>query len=210
MGEGVLLSDQDLTTITRLLPEIGEISDPGLREKVAATWLRLWKLSGYADLTDAFFMPDIPDVSLIDHTRSVTRNALALARVLEEVHGLRINYDRLLAAALLHDASKCVEYERKPDGTCGRSELGKNLPHSYLVVEIGRQVGVPDDICHLVAAHSPTSPVVPRYVEGAILLHADLADLDCLAFVRGRLTERLKKGQPALHYADLFEGCGQG
>ncbi len=208
MGNRASLSDQDISKIAGLLPEIGQISDPRLKEQVAAVWLKLWELSGYSDLTEAFFMPDIPDVSLIDHTRSVTRNAVAIARTLEELHGVRVNYDRLLAAALLHDASKCVEYERKPDGTYGRSEVGKNLPHSYLVVETGRQVGLPDDICHLVAAHSPTSPVVPRYIEGAILLHADLVDLDCLAFARRRLTERLRKGQPPLHYADIFEEDG--
>ncbi len=200
---------RDAHRIRRLLPEIEELKDPGLREQVAAVWLRLWELSGYSDLAEAVFMPDIPDVSLIDHTRSVSRNALAIARTLEQIHGLRVDYDRLLAAALLHDAAKAVEYERKPDGSYGRSEVGKNLPHSYLVIEVGRQVGLPDDICHLVAAHSPTSPVVPRYVEGAILVHADLADLDCLAFVRGRLTERLTKGQPPLHYADIFEAEGR-
>lgn len=73
-------------------------------------------------------MPDMPDVSLINHTRSVACNALATAKVLQEVHGLSIDCDRLLAAALLHDAAKCVEYERKPNGTYGRSEVGKTFP----------------------------------------------------------------------------------
>lgn len=82
--------------------------------------------------------------------------------------------------------------------------MGKNLPHSYLVVEVGRQVGLSAEVYHLVAAHSPTSPVVPRYIEGVVLLHADLLDLDALTFARGRLTERLEKGQPPFHWADIF------
>jgi putative nucleotidyltransferase with HDIG domain len=202
------MSDGGLEKITRVLPEIFEIKDGRLREQVARVWLALWELSGYRDITEAVFMPDMADVSLIAHTRSVARSALATAKVLGEVHGLRIDWDRLLAAALLHDAAKCVEFERKADGSYGRSELGKNLPHSYLVVEVGRQVGLPEEVCHLVAAHSPTSPVVPRYIEGAVLLHADLLDLDALAFARRKLTERLKKGQPPLHWADIFEGSG--
>lgn len=199
------LKDPNLEKIASVLPEILEIKDAKLREQVAQVWLKLWELSGYKDITDAVFMPDMADVSLIAHTRSVTRNALAMAKVLGEVHRLQIDHDRLLAAALLHDAAKCVEFERKADGSYGRSELGKNLPHSYLVVEVGRQVGLPDEVCHLVAGHSPTSPVVLRYIEGAVLLHADLLDLDALAFVRGKLTERLRKGQPPLHWADIFE-----
>jgi len=54
--------------MARVLPEILEIKDPGLREQVARVWLRLWELSGYLEITDAVFMPDMPDVSLINHT----------------------------------------------------------------------------------------------------------------------------------------------
>jgi len=55
------------------------------------------------------------DVSLIQHTRAVTRTALKIAEVLIKEYGKRvaINRDHLLAGAILHDVGKLFEYRRE-------------------------------------------------------------------------------------------------
>ncbi len=191
--------------LVAVFPELERIENEQLRRQVAAVWLRLWEMSGYEDIRDAFFMPYLPTRKLVEHTRSVTLSAIGIAHALAETQRIYCNMDRLIAASLLHDASKCVEFERRADGTYGRTELGKNYPHSYIVTEIARQVGVPDDVAHLVVEHSPTAPLVTRYVEGAVLHHADLVDSDCVNFVAGMLTDRVKKGLPDWLHQDVFE-----
>lgn len=204
-SERRLVDAAEATRLTEIFPEIELIEDAALRRQVLAIWARTWRLSGYADLREAVFMPHLPTRTLVDHTRAVTLAAIGIARALAQVHGMTVNMDRLIAAAILHDAAKCVEYERRPDGRWSHSELGKNYPHSFLVCELGRQLGLPEDVNHLIAAHSPTSPVVPRYLEGVILARADLADADCMHFADGQLTDRVKKGLPSGHWSHIFE-----
>lgn len=194
-----------LQRVETLFPELEQIESDELRRQVAEVWLRLWDMSGYADLADAVQMPYLPERRLVNHTRSVTLGAIGMARALTDCQGIEVNMDRLIAASILHDASKCVEFEQKPDGSYGRSEIGKNFPHSYIVTEVARQVGISDDVAHLIAEHSPNSPLVPRHIEGPILRHADLADSDCVSFARGELTERVRKGLAGWLHQDIFD-----
>lgn len=206
-SSGTRISSSEYDRIAEVFPEIARIENRLLRDQVAAVWTRTWEMSGYTDIHEAVFAPHLANRSLISHIRSVTGSAIGIAESLAAVHGMDIDMDRLIAAALLHDAAKCIEYERREDGTYHRSEAGKNYPHSYLVIEIGRQIGVPEDVNHLVAQHSPSAPLIPRYLEGVILNHADLVDSDCMHFAAGVLNERVRKGLPISLTADIFESA---
>src|SRR3972149_5245110 len=95
----------DLETI---FPEVGEIQDAALRQRVIAVWQRLWAESAWERLEDlpvsgAIASPQVP------HNRAVVQVAMAMATIFRQLHGVSIDTDRLLAAALLQDASKLVE-----------------------------------------------------------------------------------------------------
>ncbi len=57
--------------------------------------------------------------------------AVAVAEILTRFHGTEIDRDRLLAGALLQDASKLVEYEPDGNGGVRLSELGERFPHAF-------------------------------------------------------------------------------
>ena len=174
--------------------------------RVAAVWLRLGEMSDYADLGDAFFMPHLPTRKPVDHTRSVTLSAIGIAQALAETQQISCDMDRLIAASLLHDASKCVEFERRADGTYGRTARTRQelsaLVHRHGDCQAGGHPGrrgAPDRraLTHRAA--------VTRYVEGAVLHHADMVDSNCVNFVASMLTDRVKKGRPACLHQDIFD-----
>src|SRR4051794_25770368 len=97
----------DLDLVERLLPELAQIGSSSLRRAVAEIWVECWRESRWERLSDAPKSPTEPaELSLVLHTRGVTRQALAAAAVAEDVYGLAYDKDHLLAAALLHDVSK--------------------------------------------------------------------------------------------------------
>ena len=57
--------------------------------------------------------------------------ALAVADAFERHHNLKVNRDYLIAAAILQDASKVVEFERSPDGETVATDLGRFYPHAF-------------------------------------------------------------------------------
>lgn len=177
----------DEAGLVKLFPEINEISDKTLRQGVIDIWLRTAAKCNW----DRF--EDIPkNLSheryrrLTDHIRGVTRMAMALAEVAEELHGTPYNRDYLITACLLHDVSKPLETDPDPAGkpTGGpalpgkKSVIGKALQHGvYATHEILAQ-GLPIEIAHLVVTHTHESNVRSRMIEASYLFYADFADSD--------------------------------
>ena len=67
---------------------------------------------------------------------------------------------------------KLLEYE-KVDGRARQSGRGKALRHPFTGVHLAMSCGVPDEICHIIAAHSREGDLVQRSTEAIILHHAD-------------------------------------
>lgn len=170
-----------------LLPEIGEIADRALREKVEAIWIEIAAEMAWSDLRD------IPknlkaesDRSLIDHIRGVTRMALALCDVAKDLHGKPYDRDLLLAACLLHDASKPVECEpsekNAPAGMrpkpARKSHLGASIQHGVYAAHKALQHGLSLDLAHLLITHTHQSNTRGTTWEAAALFYADFADTD--------------------------------
>ncbi len=177
--------------VMKALPEIGEIKDPKLRKQVLSVWVRALKESAWDKPGQIPFSPGGPQqlakYSLIDHTRCVTRTGMALANNLVQIHGVKLSLDTVIAGGLLHDVGKALVAERRGKEVV-ISERGKGLTHILLGSMIASEEGMPDDIIHIIFAHTipyitRKQPVTPRTVEGVIVHYADFSSGDSLFFV---------------------------
>jgi putative nucleotidyltransferase with HDIG domain len=168
-----------------LMPELQLIQDPKLRETTAFVWAEALKRGGWGikDLAEMPFTLLIPhtDVNLIEHTRAVTLSALRIAEVLTaEYKGkISIQRDYLLSGALLHDVGKLFEY-KKEKGKFVKSREGELLRHPISGAAFAFKHGLPQEIIHIIAAHSKEGDGSRRTIEAIIVNHADFVNFDVL------------------------------
>jgi hypothetical protein len=82
---------------------------------VIEIWQEMWEMSAWDDPAALPTSSEIPYPNL-PHTQCVVAMALSVADAFQKYHGIEVNRDHLIAAAVLQDASKVVEYEPGPDG----------------------------------------------------------------------------------------------
>jgi putative nucleotidyltransferase with HDIG domain len=87
-------------------------------------------------------------------------------------NALAIDLDTVIAGAILADVGKLLEYE-KVDGEARQSARGKLLRHPFTGVALAFECGLPDAVCHIVAAHAGEGDMVRRTTEATIVHHAD-------------------------------------
>jgi putative nucleotidyltransferase with HDIG domain len=164
--------------IAQLWPEISWIGDAGLRQAVTRTWATAMERSPLspADLLEIPFTLLIPglDVTFMEHKRAVVHIARRSAEAMREFFGdkLPIDMDVVIAGAVLADVGKVLEYERV-DGRAGQSRRGSLLRHPFTGVAVAMECGVPDEVCHIIAAHAAEGDHVKRTTEATIVHHAD-------------------------------------
>ena len=169
--------------VRRLWPEIDWIQDPKLRDQVTQTWVRAFELSPLQpdDLERIPFTLLIPNcpVSFMEHKRCVVHIARRAAESMKDFMGraLPIDMDTVVAGAILADVGKLLEYENV-DGPAGKpatrqSERGEFLRHPFTGVALAMECGVPDRVCHIIAAHAAEGDLVKRTTEAYIVHHAD-------------------------------------
>ena len=66
---------------------------------------------------------------------------------------LPIHMDYLIAGAILIDVGKLLEYVLE-DGQAVVGKTGALLRHPFTGVGLAMRFGVPDEICHMIVAHS--------------------------------------------------------
>lgn len=166
-------------TIQRLWPEIEWISSPELRQQVTATWIKALERSPLKadDLNRIPFTLLVPNcpISFMEHKRCVVHIARESAEAMQEFMGraLPIDTDTVIAGAILADVGKLLEYELGPDGKSRQSERGEALRHPFTGVALALECGVPDAVCHIIAAHAGEGDLVKRSTEAFIVHHAD-------------------------------------
>ena len=171
--------------IISLMPEFQFIRDESLREKTINIWEQAVHVGGWSleDLLDMPFTLLILNtkINLITHTRAVTLCALKIATVMIEEYGkkVKIDQDFLLSGALLHDVGKLFEYTRE-NGRFVKSEQGKLLRHPISGAAFAAKFNVPDEIIHIIAAHSKEGDGARTTVEAVIVNHADFVNFDAL------------------------------
>jgi putative nucleotidyltransferase with HDIG domain len=164
--------------VDRLWPELTWIGDQELRERVARTWARALELSPLTpdDLETIPFTLLVADcpVTFMEHKRCVVHIARRGAEAMAEFMGrsLPIDMDVVIAGAILADVGKLLEYE-KVDGQARQSARGRALRHPFTGVALAMEAGVPDEVCHVIAAHAGEGDLVKRTAEALIVHHAD-------------------------------------
>jgi putative nucleotidyltransferase with HDIG domain len=147
-------------------------------EPVVGVWSRLWSASLWPTPSACPYNPIAPKVDLVTHVNQVTIGALKLADTAVDVLGVESDRDVVLAAGLLHDASKLVEYEPGPDGQARKSEFGSTHRHAELAAARASEAGLPPSVVDIVRNHTPQSPEIPRTVEGLCIYYADMCAAD--------------------------------
>lgn len=166
-------------TVKSLWPEIDWIGNLQLREQVTQTWIKALEHSPLhaKDLTEIPFTLLVPNcpVSFMEHKRCVVHIARQSALAMQQFMGraLPIDLDTVIAGAILADVGKLLEYELGPDGRSRQSERGEALRHPFTGVALAMECGVPDAVCHIIAAHAAEGDLVKRTTEAFIVHHAD-------------------------------------
>lgn len=172
-----------MTSVTRadlehLWPELDWIEDEDLRERVTRTWELAFERSPLTpdDLRQIPFTLVVADcpATFMEHKRCVVHVARRSAQAMQDFMGraLRIDLDTVVAGAILADVGKLLEYDRI-DGIAVQSERGRALRHPFSGVALATECGVPDAVCHVIAAHAAEGDLVERSTEAVIVHHAD-------------------------------------
>ncbi len=167
-----------LADVRLLWPELDWIQDAEMRDKVAHCWLRAFELSPLTpqDLNRIPFTLLVPNcpTTFMEHKRCVVHIARRSAEAMTEFMGnaLPIDMDTVIAGAILADVGKLLEYENR-DGKTVQSERGELLRHPFTGVALAMECGVPDAVCHIIAAHAAEGDLVKRTTEAYIVHHAD-------------------------------------
>lgn len=166
-------------SIQRLWPEIEWISNPQLRQQVTDVWIKAFARSPLQpdDLNQIPFTLLVPNcpITFMEHKRCVVHVARDSAKAMQSFMGraLPIDLDIVIAGAILADVGKLLEYELDPEGKSRQSERGEALRHPFTGVALALECGVPDAVCHIIAAHAAEGDLVKRTTEAFIVHHAD-------------------------------------
>jgi putative nucleotidyltransferase with HDIG domain len=169
--------------VRRLWPELDWIRDPDLRDRVALTWEKAIERSPLEpdDLLTIPFTLVVPDgpATFMDHKRCVVHIARRSAEAMLEFLGssLAIDLDVVVAGAILADVGKPLEYALE-GGRLVQSERGRALRHPFTGVALAMECGVPDAVCHVIAAHAAEGDLVRRSTEAWIVHHADFMSFE--------------------------------
>jgi len=181
--------------IAQLFPNLMDIKNAGLRDKVAAAWneaLTLgcggkgWTFDEIRAIPFTLLAGKI-DLRFVEHLNSCCKQCIAIAGVLKEVFGTRVpvNMDVLIAGSLLADVGKLLEFDKDAAGKVVKGFYGEMLRHPFSGVALCYKHGIPPEVMHIVATHSHEGDKVERTIESWIFHHADFVDFD-IAKVLGK------------------------
>src|SRR5256886_17090169 len=108
--------------IATLFPNVMDIRDAALRDKVAAVWNEAltsgcggkgWTFDEIRAIPFTLLAGKI-DLRFVEHLNSCVKQCIAIEKVLGEIYGQRvpIDHDILVAGALLADVGKLLEVEK--------------------------------------------------------------------------------------------------
>lgn len=166
--------EEEQNYINMLFPRIKDIRDEALRNKVVNVWLKAWEMSDCDKIeTSSAWPPERAKIQLsnVDHTNQVVECAIAVAHIIEQTQQININLDYLLAAAILHDVDKIIQFDKE---TGQLTSFGQLFAHTSLGISLALEQALPLEIVHAIGAHSPIySKNSPKTHEALILYHVD-------------------------------------
>ena len=163
----------DKAYIEKIFPEIKEITNKELRDGVVKAWLLAAEKGKWQKIDDVpFTLLADTTKTLIEHTRTVTTMAKAIAHERDD-----LDLDVLIAAGLVHDVGKLLEYCRQGQNIV-KSAHGKLVRHPVSGYGLALEAGLPLEVVHVIAAHSKEGEVVTRSKEAIVIHHCDFIDFD--------------------------------
>jgi putative nucleotidyltransferase with HDIG domain len=177
---------KDRDYVVRLFPALVKIKDEGVRDRVIQTWMHAWRHSNFLRIEDVHqYEPARGHISYtnVDHTNQVCQSCEKMAAIATEILNLDLNVDYLLAGALLHDVDKMMIFDAK---TGGFTEMGRQYPHAVAGAVLARAEGLPEEVAHIIEAHSTKfSLFPPKSIEALIVRHADLVVANAVYMAQG-------------------------
>ncbi len=191
-----MIGERDIETLFE--SQLGSMRDATLRGKVVRTWVIGCERGGWKSVDELLRMPftlltNTRGINLIEHTLAVTAGAIGLARAMQDHYGqmpLKIDFDRLVAAGLVHDVGKLLEFE--PDGAGGyrKSRMGLCARHPISGVILAELAGLPPELVNTIACHAKEGEGRPQTVETVLVHQADFATFNPLVMLQnGTLIE---------------------
>jgi len=182
MSEKPEVSEALRASVRAELPEIAEIGDAVLADKVVEAWALALATSSFGAIAEIEPSGN-PGVMTLeqgtqtDHIRGVTRIAMRIADELTAMFpALAIDRDIVIAGALCHDVGKPWEFDpenrRRWEARPGRAGL-PSVRHPAYGAHICFTVGLPEEVAHCATAHSGEGELLVRSLENTIVHHAD-------------------------------------
>jgi len=154
------------------LKELQWIADDNIKEKVVKVWMIAADMGGWKNIDDVPFTLLFENSGqLTDHTKRVTNLTKCIMDQREEA----LNQDYLISGALLHDVGKLLEYSME-EGKAVKSEFGKKFRHPVSGSKLAWACSLPDEIAHIIYAHSHEGDETDRSPEAFIVHHCDFID----------------------------------
>jgi len=178
------ISPEARQSVIRSLPELDEIKDESLRNKIVDAWAYSLDHSSFnaiEQIRDSC-NPDTPCLKTgtqTDHIRAVTRLTIALADTLvEQFPDLPINRDLLVACALCHDVGKPFEFDPENQRRWQQNPAASGFPairHTQYGTHVCLTLGLPEEVCHAAGCHSGEGELVQRSLHVTLVHQADYA-----------------------------------
>ena len=174
--------DQEIREgVFKTLPQIMDIQNEELRNKTADAWTYALQINGFKHIEE---MPGsgMPEASALGdqsmHIRAVEYNTLSLYENLSRAYEMDLGLDKdiLIASALLHDVGKPYEYNpenRKRWGENQKTTGAPNVRHPAYGTYIAITCGLPEEVVHVCANHSPEGRFVTRSAYATLVHYAD-------------------------------------
>ena len=171
--------------VLELLPEISEMQDSDLQDKVIACWeeaiaYRNWTNEELMSIPFTLLADNV-QIMFIEHVRTCCKMGVACDKVLDEAYGPRktkVNRDYLIAGALLADVGKLLEFAKDEKGEVYKSDYGKHIRHPFSGVGLAFKHGLPSEVMHVIATHSKEAAGEKRSPECIIFHHVDFIDFE--------------------------------
>jgi putative nucleotidyltransferase with HDIG domain len=166
------------------LPEINEIKNAELREKVVDAWVLALEKSSFKSIREIAPAgnPGVLELKRgdqTDHIRGVTRLAIKIAREMAESYpDLQIDHDIVVAGGICHDIGKPWEFDPNNRKRWKQSPKRAGLPsirHPAYGAHICLTAGLPEEVAHIATAHSGEGELLERSLENTIVHFADHA-----------------------------------
>jgi len=174
------------TYVMQLFPCLEQIKNESLKSKIVDAWVRAWDESPWERIEDAVYEPSLKasECTLVQHTNVVAAGALHMGQLIHDTFGLAVDFDALLAGALLHDVAKLVTFG--PKGEYGEeTEIGHTIHHAFYGAHIALDLGIPLRVVELIVAHTPYNRTMPCSIEGIMLDYVDYMAFDVVSFTAG-------------------------